>query len=49
MIQVEELTDVILAEEGETLMGLEFLTETLKLSMENRCLQKNLPQIINTK
>lgn len=34
MIQVEELTDVILAEEGETLMGLEFLTEALKLSMD---------------
>lgn len=34
MLQVEELVDVILAEEGQTLMGLEFLTETLKLSME---------------
>lgn len=34
MLQVEELTDYILAEEGQTLMGLEFLTETLKLSMD---------------
>ena len=34
MIQVEELVDVILAEEGQTLMGLEFLTEALGLTMD---------------
>ena len=34
MLQVEELVDVILAEEGQTLMGLEFLVDTLKLSMD---------------
>ena len=34
MLQVEELTDIVLAEEGQTLMGLDFLTETLALSMD---------------
>lgn len=34
MLYLEELVDVTLAEEGQTLMGLEFLVEVLNLSME---------------
>ena len=34
MLYLEELVDVVLAEEGQTLMGLEFLFETLDLPMK---------------
>lgn len=34
MLYLEELLDTILAEEGQTLMGLEFLVDTLGLSMK---------------
>ena len=34
MLYLEELLDAIIAEEGQTLMGLEFLIETLGLSMK---------------
>ena len=34
MLYLEELLDVTLAEEGQTLMGLDFLVETLNLPME---------------
>lgn len=35
MIYLEELLEAIISEEGQTLMGLEFLTETLSLPMKN--------------
>ena len=34
MLYLEELLDTVIAEEGQTLMGLEFLIETLGLSMK---------------
>ena len=34
MLYLEELLDAVIAEEGQTLMGLEFLVETLNLSMK---------------
>ena len=34
MLYLEQLVDVVIAEEGQTLMGLEFLIETLGLSMK---------------
>ena len=34
MLYMEELLDAIIAEEGQTLMGLEFLIDTLGLSMK---------------
>ena len=33
MLYMEELLDAIIAEEGQTLMGLDFLIETLDLPM----------------
>ena len=35
MIYLEELLEAIISEEGQTLMGLDFLTETLSLPMKN--------------
>ena len=34
MLYLEQLVDVVIAEEGQTLMGLEFLIETLGLPMK---------------
>ena len=40
MLYMEELVDAIIAEEGQTLMGLEFLTETLNLPMKKIIMRK---------